>query len=122
MSANDRSSHRHRDRGASVLMVMALGVCVGYTLSAGLPTGAILDQTVAAPGGTRTMSASEYEDRIRASWYGQIAGTLMGFAFEHRAAAAAAVDAIPDRFKGIPIDDDWYYEMVAGRSNGSGSR
>jgi ADP-ribosylglycohydrolase len=116
MSANDRSSHRHRDRGASVLMVMALGVCVGYTLSAGLPTGAILDQTVAAPGGTRTMSASEYEDRIRASWYGQIAGTLMGFAFEHRAAAAAAVDAIPDRFKGIPIDDDWYYEMVAVRA------
>ena len=34
------------------------------------------------------MSTAEYEDRIRAAWYGQIAGTLMGFAFEHRAAAA----------------------------------
>ena len=61
------------------------------------------------------MSASDYEDRIRAS-YGQIAGTLMGFAFEHRAAAAAVVDAIPDRFKGIPVDDDWHYEMVAVRA------
>jgi hypothetical protein len=40
----------------------------------------------------------------------------MGFAFEHRAAAAAHVDAIPDRFKGIPVDDDWYYEMVAVRA------
>ena len=26
------------------------------------------------------MSAVEYEDRVRAAWYGQIAGTLMGFA------------------------------------------
>jgi hypothetical protein len=77
---------------------------------------AILEQTTAAGGGMRTMSASEYEDRIRASWYGQIAGTLMGFAFEHRAAAAAVVDTIPDRFKGIPVDDDWYYEMVAVRA------
>ena len=40
----------------------------------------------------------------------------MGFAFEHRAAAAAVVDTIPDRFKGIPVDDDWYYEMVAVRA------
>ena len=62
------------------------------------------------------MSAAEYEDRIRASWYGQIAATLMGFAFEHRAAAAAMVDTIPDRFKGMPVDDDWYYEMVAVRA------
>ena len=77
---------------------------------------AILEQTTASGGGMRTMSASEYEDRIRASWYGQIAGTLMGFAFEHRAAAAAVVDTIPDRFKGIPVDDDWYYEMVAVRA------
>ena len=47
----------------------------------------------------------------------------MGFAFEHRAAAGAVVDAIPDRFKGIPVDDDWYYEMVAvRRSNASGFR
>ena len=116
MPANDRLSHRHRDPGAVVLLVMALGLCVAHALPARPPTGAILDQTGAAPGGTRTMSASDYEDRIRASWYGQIAGTLMGFAFEHRAAAAAAFDAIPDCFKGIPVDDDWYYEMVAVRA------
>ena len=47
----------------------------------------------------------------------------MGFAFEHRAAAAAVVDTIPDRFKGIPVDDDWYCEMVAVRAfERSGSR
>jgi hypothetical protein len=65
---------------------------------------------------TLKMSAAEYEDRIRAAWYGQIAGTLMGFQFEHQAAAVAPVDKIPDRFKGIPIDDDWYYEVVAVRA------
>ena len=98
-----------------VLLVMALGLRLIYALPARPSTGPGLAQ-MAAQGVTRTMSASEYEDRIRASWYGQIAGTLMGFAFEHRAAAAAVVDAIPDRFKGIPVDDDWYYEMVAVRA------
>jgi hypothetical protein len=62
------------------------------------------------------MSNSEYEDRIRAAWYGQIAATLMGFQFEHKAAAVATVDKIPDRYKNIPVDDDWYYEMVAVRA------
>jgi hypothetical protein len=62
------------------------------------------------------MKPGEYEDRVRAAWLGQIAGTLMGFQFEHKAAAVARVDKIPDRFRGIPVDDDWYYEMVAVRA------
>jgi len=70
----------------------------------------------ASPCQTLKMSVAEYEDRIRAAWYGQIAGTLMGFQFEHKAAAAATVDKIPERFKDIPVDDDWYYEMVAVRA------
>ncbi len=99
-----------------VLMVVALGVCVDHALIARPATRADWDQAPAARGGTITMSAGEYEDRIRASWYGQIAATLMGFAYEHRAAATAMVDKIPDRFKGMPVDDDWYYEMVALRA------
>jgi hypothetical protein len=67
-------------------------------------------------GQTLRMTSAEYEDRIRGVWYGQIAGTLMGFQFEHKASAVATVDKIPDRFKGIPVDDDWYYEMVAVRA------
>lgn len=69
----------------------------------------------AAQGQMLRMSAAEYEDRVRAAWYGQIGGTLMGFQFEHKAAAVAMVDQIPERFQGIPVDDDWYYEMVAVR-------
>jgi hypothetical protein len=116
MSANERSGHRHRDHGAATLLLMTVGLCVAHALLARQPTEPNLEQTVPARAGLRTMSASEYEDRVRASWYGQIAATLMGFAFEHRAAAAAVVDTIPDRFKGIPVDDDWYYEMVAVRA------
>jgi ADP-ribosylglycohydrolase len=117
-------------RGWVVPMVVALGVCVDRALTARTATGANGEQVAARPafapgnfqrygaagGGALTMSAAEYEDRIRASWYGQIAATLMGFAFEHRAAATAVVDKIPDRFKGMPVDDDWYYEMVALRA------
>jgi len=101
--------------GRVVLMVVALGVCVEPALTARLATGANREQA-AARSGTLTMSAAEYEDRVRASWYGQIAATLMGFAFEHRAAATAMVDKIPDRFTVMPVDDDWYYEMVAVRA------
>jgi len=80
----------------------------------GLLLLAILAGQLAAQ--TLTMSRAAYEDRIRAAWYGQIAGTLMGFQFEHKAAAAAPVHSIPERFTGIPVDDDWYYEMVAVRA------
>jgi hypothetical protein len=64
-------------------------------------------------GQTSSLSKAEYEDRVLAAWYGQIAGTLMGFQFEHNAAAVIPVERIPQEFDGIPVDDDWYYEIVA---------
>ena len=103
------------DHGALVLMV-ALGLGVVHARPSRFVTDGAPEQTATAPRGTLEMTAAEYEDRLRAAWYGQIAATLMGFAFEHRAAAAAVVEAIPDRFKGMPVDDDWYYEMVAVRA------
>ncbi len=69
-----------------------------------------------SPAQTLRMSSAEYEDRVRAAWYGQIAGTLMGFQFEHKAAAAVPVTRIPEKYKFTPVDDDWYYEMVAVRA------
>ena len=116
MPANGGWTLVRRSCSAVVLIVSA-----GSSLNIGQPLtglgveGATWEQT-APRGRVLTMPAAEYEDRIRATWYGQIAGTLMGFAFEHRAAATALVDRIPDRFKGMPIDDDWYYEMVAVRA------
>jgi hypothetical protein len=65
---------------------------------------------------TLRITPAEYEDRVRAAWYGQVAGALMGFQFEHQPAAVSLVDKIPDRFLTIPVDDDWYYEMIAVRA------
>jgi hypothetical protein len=93
-----------------------LAAALGLSGSARSTSGAGAEQAVVARRPTLTMTATEYEDRVRAAWYGQIAGTLMGFAFEHRAAATATVDKIPDQFETIPVDDDWYYEMVAVRA------
>lgn len=84
-------------------------------LSARVALGALLVASQMAAQALQ-MSRGEYEDRVRAAWVGQIAGTLMGFQFEHKAAAVARVDQIPERFQHIPVDDDWYYEMVAVRA------
>ena len=53
---------------------------------------------------------------MRAAWMAQILGTLMGFQFEHRAASAERVTILPDRYREAPVDDDYYYELVALRA------
>jgi ADP-ribosylglycohydrolase len=114
MSTNAGWTLNVRAGVASPIAILAL--CLAPATFDPPSARAVSEQSVAARGGSLTMTGAEYEDRIRASWYGQIAATLMGFAFEHRAAATAPVDKIPDNFKGMPVDDDWYYEMVAVRA------
>ena len=65
------------------------------------------------PAATLRMSRAEYEDRINAAWTAEIIGTLMGFQFEHKASSVERIDKIPPRFTEAPVDDDFYYEMVA---------
>src|SRR6185295_3471471 len=65
------------------------------------------------PAATIRLSRAEYEDRVQAAWAGEIIGTLMGFQFEHKAASVERIDRIPPRFTEAPVDDDFYYEMVA---------
>ena len=52
---------------------------------------------------------------------GQILGMLMAYQFEHRHGAVVPVDRLPETFRGahvnhVPLDDDWYYEIVALRA------
>ena len=65
------------------------------------------------PAATIRLSRADYEDRVQAAWAGQIIGTLMGFQFEHKASSVERIDQIPSRFTEAPVDDDFYYEMVA---------
>jgi hypothetical protein len=59
------------------------------------------------------LTNAEYEDRVQAAWAGQIVATLMGFQFEHRTASTQWVDHFPRAYQSAPVDDDYYYELVA---------
>ena len=58
----------------------------------------------------------EYEDRVHAIWSAQMIGALMGFQFEHKVSSVKKVEHFELRDNCIPVDDDWYYEMVAIRA------
>ena len=59
------------------------------------------------------LTNTEYENRVEAAWSGQIIATLMGFPFEHRTASTQWVDRFPKKYDTAPVDDDYYYELVA---------
>jgi len=59
------------------------------------------------------MSLADYEDRVQAAWTGQIVATLMGFQFEHKVASTLRVERFPKAYEAAPVDDDYYYELVA---------
>jgi hypothetical protein len=65
---------------------------------------------------TLKLSISEYEDRVQAIWVAQMAAAIMGFQFEHHTASVEWVDQFPEPLSSAPVDDDWYYEMVAIRA------
>jgi hypothetical protein len=62
------------------------------------------------------LSRAKYLDRAKAIWIGQMIGQWTGLQFEHK--VASALDNTPFRpLPGYaPIDDDYYYEMVAIRA------
>lgn len=64
----------------------------------------------------RRLTNADYEDRVLAAWTGQIIATLMGFQFEHKTASAEWVDRFPKPYDAAPVDDDYYYELVALRA------
>jgi hypothetical protein len=65
---------------------------------------------------TFRITDKEYEDRVHAIWAGQMLGAMMGWPFEHKAAAVHWVDSFRKQYKTAPVDDDWYYEIVAIRA------
>ncbi len=65
---------------------------------------------------TLKLSTTEYEDRLQAIWVGQIVAVMMGWPFEHQTAYVERINQLPGRITYVPVDDDWYYEMVAVRA------
>lgn len=65
---------------------------------------------------TLDLSVQEYEDRVHGVWLAQIAGTLIAWPHEHKTASVEWLDKYPTTRTVAPVDDDWYYEMIAIRA------
>ena len=83
-----------------VIAIIALLLAAGSTVAAADPL---------------VLSRAEYQDRIQAAWLGQIIGVLTTFPYEHQVSSVLPVTAFPKPYTTAPVDDDWYYEMVAVR-------
>jgi hypothetical protein len=65
---------------------------------------------------TLRLSRADYLDRVQAVWTAQIIAALMTFPHEHQVASTVWLDQLPRPYALAPVDDDWYYEMVAVRA------
>jgi ADP-ribosylglycohydrolase len=70
----------------------------------------------AAPRGQLVISRSEYLDRARAIWTAQMIGQMTGLLFEHKPASVLRDTPLVQPRGFAPVDDDYYYEMVAIRA------
>ncbi len=66
--------------------------------------------------GQLVISRAEYLDRVRAIWTGQMIGQWTGEVFEHKVASALKNTPFHPGKGYAPVDDDYYYEMVAVRA------
>lgn len=65
---------------------------------------------------TVVMTSGQYRDHVQAVWTAQVLGAMMGWPFEHKVASTEWIDRLNDKVDHAPVDDDWYYEMVAVRA------
>src|SRR5213594_3623145 len=66
--------------------------------------------------GPLRLTRADYLDRVHAVWVAQIAAVLANWPFEHQTASTLWITNYPKRYTTAPVDDDWYYEMVAVRA------
>ncbi len=62
------------------------------------------------------MSLGEYEDKAHAVWLAQMAGMLIAWPHEHKVASVLWLDQYLNPRDSAPVDNDWYYEMIAIRA------
>jgi hypothetical protein len=65
---------------------------------------------------TLRLSREEYLDRVRAIWTAQMIAQLTGLRFEHQPASTLPMTPMTHMPGYAPVDDDYYYEMVAIRA------
>jgi hypothetical protein len=65
---------------------------------------------------TLVLTHEEYLDRVQAIWTAQMIAQMTGVRFEHRQASALPVTPLTHLPGYAPVDDDYYYEIVAIRA------
>ncbi len=59
------------------------------------------------------LKEADYKDKVHAVWLAQIVGTLLAWPYEHNVSSVEWIDQYPSKWTHAPVDDDWYYEMIA---------
>jgi hypothetical protein len=95
---------------ASLLCVVALFTCVAGTQS---PPQARSSESSSR---SLVLTRAEYLDRVQAIWSAQMIGQITGLRFEHQQASSLPVTPLTHLPGYAPVDDDYYYEMVAIRA------
>lgn len=91
-------------------------VCLAILSSVSL-LGQTSEQREPAPAPqTLVLSHAEYLDRIQAVWTAQVIAQKTGGRFEHQPASALRITPLSHLPGYAPVDDDYYYEMVAIRA------
>lgn len=78
--------------------------------------GLLCCRSVWGQGRSMTLSMDSYTDRVQAIWTAQMLGAMMGWPFEHKVASTEWIATLDPKYTHAPVDDDWYYEMVAIRA------
>ena len=93
-------------------IIVTARLCITACSLAGL----LCPATGFAQAGKFTMTGKDYRDRVCAIWTAQMLGAMMGWPFEHKVASVEWVHTLKPTVDHAPVDDDWYYEMVAVRA------
>lgn len=84
--------------------------------AASAPTNTAHGQTQTQIPARLELSRADYLDRVQAIWTAQMIAQLTGLRFEHAVASAVPVTPLSHMPGHAPVDDDYYYEMVAVRA------
>ncbi len=63
--------------------------------------------------GILNLSMQEYEDKAHAIWIAQMIAVIISWPHEHQTASVQWLNKFPKPRTQAPVDDDWYYEMIA---------
>ncbi len=103
---NNAMKGRLTDSVALLTLILGFSTLSGFATPQAEPSGQ--SQLV--------ISRAEYLDRVRAIWTGQMIGQWTGGFFEHQVASVLKNTPLHPSKGYAPVDDDYYYEMVAIRA------